>query len=217
VFRIEGAKARRRLISAGFNFAPMGAFFLVEAICAFATPGYSYIRHDISFLGYTACFDTGMGLESTEILCPQLFLLLNLALMAAGVSQLLGLATSLPLWPEVTLARAGLALLAIGAVLLFAVGFWPFNVQPRLHSLSASFNFLTTGLGLVLLGLALRPGTRSGAMALALGLTTLVGLVFYTIGAGQLRGFVERIAAYPVILWYAGTGIAMLRAARRTA
>jgi hypothetical membrane protein len=215
-FRTNSDRDRFRLRSAGLNFAPMGVFFLIEAICALVTPGYSYIRHDISFLGYTACFDTGMGLNgSAEQLCPQIYLLLNLALMIAGVAQIAGVATSLTLWPGGWPARVGLGLLAAGAVLLFMVGLFPFNVQPRIHSLSASFNFLMTGLGLVVLGFALGVRSRVGAVTLVLGLMSLVGLVFYTIGAGQLRGLVERIAAYPQIVWYSFAGISMLRAARR--
>lgn len=193
----------------------MGAFFIIEAICALMTPGYSYLVHDISFLGFTACLDAYDGLGGIVTLCPELAWLINLALAIAGVAQVAGLATTFTMWPVGRLGQLGLVLLGIGGVLVFMVGIFPFNVQPRIHTWSASLHFLFAGLGMGALGLSLGLRSRAGAFAFVMAAISLAGLVGYTFYFGPLRGLVERAAAYPIIIWFAVTGVGMLRAAAK--
>lgn len=215
VFSFTTDKERFRLRSAGLNFAPMALFFVIEAICALTTPNYSYVLHDISFLGFTACFDAIVPGGGVGQLCPNYNLLFNAALIIAAIAQILGLATSRPLWPKNRRVQGALATLGVGAVLLFLVGAFPWNVQPSIHTLSASSNFLVTGIGLVVLGWGIGLHSRFGKVTLGLGVLSLVGLVLYTLGGGPVRGIVERLAAYPQIIWYSGLGVFMLRSARR--
>jgi hypothetical membrane protein len=84
------------------------------------------------------------------------------------------------IWRQRRLTSVGVALVAVSGLGAILSGLFPANVNPGFHVLGALLNFLTASIGLLLLGLGVRK--RNGwlaAWSIALGLTTISGLILY--------------------------------------
>jgi hypothetical membrane protein len=107
------------------------------------------------------------------------------------------------------------AVSGLGAILS---GLFPANVNLGFHVLGALLNFLTASVGLLLLGLGVRK--RNGwlaAWSIALGLTTIAGLILYNsqVFLGLGPGGMERVLGYASVIWAIGLGVALLVGSRR--
>ncbi len=184
---------------------------MAEAITALRWGGrYSYRSNHISDLGALGCA-TG---------CSPWHALMNLSFFVQGVLIAGGaLLLSRRESPGRLggLARFTLLLAALG---LAAVAVAPEDVDLNLHISGARTHFLAGTLGMLFWGLSLvtawhRTGSpRTALLAFAVAAFGDVLLVFENgpmsalIGGGTL----ERLAAYPLPLWLAWTGISLLRA-----
>jgi hypothetical membrane protein len=178
-------------------------FFVAEAIAAAGFAGsYSFRRNYISDLGALGC---GAG-------CSPLHALMNASFVLQGVLIVVGALVVWPLFPQGTLSRLALGLIAASGLGVALVGLAPEDFALAWHYLGAAENLLFCNAGAALLGVALlREGRAPRAVGLlsvafgVIGLAGLAGLAFgYDFGLGS--GGVERVAAYPFPLWIAGMG-----------
>lgn len=171
-------------------------FFVAEAFAAAAVPGYSYRLSYISDLGAEAC---------SEICSPR-HSWMNASFGLQTALILTGLALR-PVRP-----RLGALALAVCAVGAGVVGFAPEDFSPDWHYAGATANLVGSNIGALLCGLAPGAGraARAGIVAGAVGLAACVALGLHAYGALGV-GVVERLAAYPFVLWLAANGAAALR------
>ena len=196
-------------------------FFLAQIIAQLAWPGYSVSQYDISALGVTECgpYTNGSG-GLTFYACSPLHVVMNAGFILLGVLTIAGVLLTRSIWPQRRLTSVGVALVAVSGLGAILSGLFPANVNLGFHVLGALLNFLTASVGLLLLGLGARK--RNGwlaAWSIALGLTTIAGLILYNsqnfLGLGP--GGMERVLGYPSVIWAIGLGAALLVSARRAA
>ena len=166
-------------------------FFVAEAFAAAAVPGYSYFQGYISDLGA----DIGSprhGWMNASFVLQAVLILTGLALGRAR-------------------PRAATTALAVCAVGVGVVGLAPEDVAPGWHYAGAAANLVGCNLGALLSGLAPRAGAaaRTGIAAGAVGLAACGALGLHAYG-GLGVGAVERLAAYPFVLWLAVNGASAL-------
>ena len=159
-------------------------FFALEVFAAAAVPGYSYARDYISDLGAPSLSPRYLWMNASFVLQAGLIL----AGLAGGLAR--GRA-----------AKAALALCALGAAL---VGLAPEDVAPGWHYTGAALNLLGCNLGMMF------TGRRAGLAAGGVGLAACAALGAHAYAALGV-GTVERLAAYPFVLWLAFEGTAALR------
>jgi hypothetical membrane protein len=182
-------------------------FFAGQALAQSGWSGtpYSLVHDTISDLGTSACQRAVRDGHAVE-LCSPWHAAMNVAFVLTGLLIFVGLLLLGQRWPATRLARLGLVCLALAGVGKVVVGWVPWNVDYTLHTLGG-LGFLVGDLGLICLGLALRSRRRWAALAIVLG---AIGLL--TAPAGT--GIAERLADYPMFVWFVLVGIAALRDAR---
>jgi hypothetical membrane protein len=195
-------------------------FFLAQIIAQLAWPGYSVSQYDISALGVTECspYTNGSG-GLTFYACSPLHVVMNTGFILLGVLTIAGVLLTRSIWPLRRLSSVGVALMAVSGLGAILSGLFPANVNLGFHVLGALLNFLTASAGLLLLGIGVRrQNGRLAAWSIALGLTTIVGLVLSSnqIFLGIGPGGMERVTGYPSVVWAIGLGAALIVSARRT-
>ncbi len=197
------AESRARL--GGLAWLGCAQFFAAEAIAASQYRGaYSYRSDFISDLGATACATS----------CSPLHSLMNGSFLLQGVLIATGLVLVRPLLGAGRINRFGALCLFVCAVGVFVVGASPEDVMPSWHYAGAAANLAGCNLAALAIGLG-RGATpsrirRAGVLAGGLGLIACLGLltqILERIGVG----LVERLAAYPFLLWLIAFGAALLR------
>lgn len=190
---------------------------LVEIPVAMAfKPSYDPVHLTISDLGATTC--TVLSYPKGPVaVCSPLHSLLNLthafggvALGAGGV-LLRGLAP--PGWRRVGFVAL---MVATGASWLAAV-LVPVDLDLTWHALVALPAFLTAPTALLLVNGDQMPGPWWRRSARWIGVGALV-ITIAMLPAQALNlplGLIERIALYPVVLWFSGTGACVLLQSRR--
>lgn len=107
-------------------------------------------------------------------------------------------------------ALAGFSCLAVSGVGTILVGTVPSNTIGFLHHLGAGLAFIGGAVGVVLLGFVLRAEPVSvryfsfGSVVVAVAGMALL-LLFYGSGI-DYKGAAERLASYPLIIWFVGIG-----------
>jgi hypothetical membrane protein len=154
-------------------------FFLAMLICEGSLPAYSVSTQAIS--------DFGVG-PTAALFNTSVFFLGLLTLGAAYFYH----RTHKTLWITIPFFLAG-----IGPI---GVGLFPEN-QPLPHAIFAFTSFFFGGLAAVLVSTRVRPPFRY--VSVLLGLVGLVALGLFAAGqyAGIGFGGMERMIAYPVLLW----------------
>lgn len=209
---------RRRVTAGAVVLVCSLQYFLAEQIAAGAwrDPAYSWTRDYISELGAVEC---------GKQVCSPLHVVVpaSLALQAALVVSAAALLSSLARTRAVRgLVRSLAAVHAVGDVIVAAFPWQPEPGANTLHYLGAALA-ATGGVALmVVLGAdALRvPRRRAyGALSLCCALVSLAALVLLrwntTYDAGLPDGLLERLAIDPIVVWLAGTGLALLYATTR--
>ncbi|MFF3392425.1 DUF998 domain-containing protein [Streptomyces sp. NPDC002669] len=197
-------------------------FFVVHGIAesAWAKPAYSWARNNISDLGNAHC---AMQSEpEPRYICSPEHGLMNFSFVTLGLLLVVGVVlTGGALW------RGGAAgvvarLLLVGAGAGFALaGLAPADVDENQHVLGALLIMAVGNIGLVLAAFCLRgrvPAPLRWATGL-LGVTAITALGLFLshryLGLGM--GGMERVAAFPLLVWALGAGVfGLVRPAGRT-
>jgi len=199
-------------------------FFVAEEIARFAWKSpYSMTRNYISDLGAVHCSTSlaGMG-----IVCSPLHWLMNGSFLLQGLLIFCGTLLMRRFFPRGKLFTFALFLIAIAGFGVFVVGLAPEDVNFRLHSFAAAQHFFCGNAGMAMLGIVVLSRSRSslsrtflwmgtlwmGTISLAMGLAGLLGMLLLSqhsyLGCGV--GGMERIVAYPLPIWLAGSGTLFL-------
>ncbi len=191
-----------RSVRTGGAMIGLGAFqfVVVMIVIQLRWPGYSDLTNYISDLGNTAISPL-----------PWLF---NASIILFGILAFVGVLAAWSGFPPGAPRLFGLGLLLIASLAAIAVGCFPENVNPPVHDLSSLVVFAGGGVGLVILGWGMRPGTSWShlrGLSIVLGAITLAALAYYaptqTLGTTFDPGLFERIIVAPIILWAIVTAI----------
>lgn len=210
-------KMGRRIAIGAVCWIATAEFFLAQIVAQWAANGYSIPAHDISFLGIAACgpfVDPATG--ATFDICSPLHSILNAAFVLLGILTLAGAVLTRKAWPQGRSAKVGLIMLGIAAFGPIASGLWPVDVNFPMHAGGAVLHFLIGTTGIVVLGFSqLRDHRLYGVFSIVCGVTAFAGFMLY--GSQTYldlgRGGMQRLAAYPSLVWMAATGIALLTGA----
>ncbi len=200
----------------------------VVAASAWTVPRYDWLHNGTSNLANTRCGFFAAPNASPTYVCSPLHDMVNASFVLTGVLVIVGALLLRRFWPTGWLTDAAMVLwilLGFGKIL---VGFAPENTNIGLH-LMGSLNVPLGSFAVLLLSLLVSRSDRwLGLAGMVLGLLGLVGTVLSTVGEyagpalylGLGPGGMDRVAAYPAILWLiaAGTATAVraVRADRET-
>lgn len=188
--------------------------FMLMAQLAYPCYGgvcYNIFTNPISDLGNTM----------TSPLWP----LFNYSLVVFGLLLFIGIILLIDEYPKGILRNGGLASLLFAALGAIGVGVVPENTVLAIHSVAALIAFFFSGLGILLLGIdfARKFGSKSHspytAYTIVSGLVPLALILLYLLPSGGISstlplsgpgwgfGGVERLIAFPPILWLFVTGV----------
>ncbi|MEV7280008.1 DUF998 domain-containing protein [Streptomyces sp. NPDC093111] len=176
---------------------------------AWARP-YSWARNNISDLGNAHC--ALQAEPEPRYVCSPEHALMNGSFVTLGVLLVVGtLLTGGALWRGGRTAAVARLLLAGAGLGFVLVGLAPADVDENLHVLGALLIMATGNLGLVLAGAALADRTpaalRWGTGLLGVVAITALGLFLSHHYLGLGMGGMERVAAFPVLLWALAAGV----------
>ncbi len=203
----------RRAALGGIFWMLTVVFFVGQAIAQanWAGTPFSLVHNTVSDLGTTACQNAVRDGRSVY-LCSPAHTAMNVAFVLTGLLILAGLALLRDRWPSTRLSQAAVSCLALAGIGKVLVGLVPWNVDFAVHTLGG-LGFLVGDVGLLLLGLTLRAERRWSALALVLGDVGLFGLLTAPAGIG----LAERLADYPMFVWFVLVGAGAIRHTRPAA
>ncbi|MFF4533044.1 DUF998 domain-containing protein [Streptomyces sp. NPDC001407] len=190
----------------------MVQFFVIHVVAesAWARP-YSWARNNISDLGNAHC---AMQTDpEPRYICSPEHGLMNASFTTLGVLLVIGAALTggAALWRRGAAAAVARVLLAGVGVGFVLVGLAPADINENQHALGALLVMGTGNIGLLLAGFALAdhvPGALRW-MTRLLGITALAacGLFLSEHYLGLGMGGMERVAAFPVLVWALAVGV----------
>ncbi|WP_435193577.1 DUF998 domain-containing protein [Streptomyces sp. NRRL F-5630] len=184
---------------------------LVVVQAAWSSP-YSIVQHAISDLGAVTCG----SFEGREV-CSPWHVAANASWAVTGLCIALGAVLLWRLFAHDVRSRIGMALLVVAGLSEVLVGLNPEDTS-ALHVPAAIVTIVSGLVGILLVGSSLmsRPAWRRiGIAGVALGIIGLTATVVLILtGLSPWFGLIERIAAYPILLWVTFTGVAVVRRAR---
>jgi hypothetical membrane protein len=190
-------------------------FYIIHLIVESAWPrSYSWLLYNISDLGNVTC---GMwnGSDNLRYVCSPLHTWMNLSLMAQGSLLVLGVISTWNAWRSKVVNIAPRILLIMVGIGWFLAGFYPADVNENLHVLGAFLIFFLGNIGIILLEAPMRIKAKRAFRRLSIllgviGLTTTVLFLNHTyLGLGM--GGMERLAVFPLQLWFLFTGYVFLK------
>jgi hypothetical protein len=217
--------SRSAVVTGGSLWALAAFQYAVANIVAAAawTSGYSWQDNNTSNLANTQCGMFAGPTGSPAYVCSPLHNVVNTSFVLTGVLVIVGMLLLRKFWPSGWLTDTAMVLwilLGFGKIL---VGLAPENTNIGLHMMG-SLNVPLGSIAVLLLSLLIsRRDLWLGLAGMALGLVGLVGTVLSTVGEyagpalylGLGAGGMDRVAAYPAILWLLGAGIATIVGAFR--
>ncbi|MEU3874247.1 MULTISPECIES: DUF998 domain-containing protein [Streptomyces] len=199
----------------------MAQFFAFHGIvqAAWAEP-YSWARNNISDLGNAHC---ALQPDPTpRYICSPEHALMNTSFITLGALVAAGALLTGPLWRKNATARTARCLLAAGGAGFVLAGLAPADVNENQHALGALLVMGAGNIGLLLAGSGLShtvpPLLRRTTGLLGAAAIAAFGLFLSEHYLGLGMGGMERLAAFPLLLWTltAGTTGLLLRRHRRT-
>ncbi|MEU1403144.1 DUF998 domain-containing protein [Streptomyces sp. NPDC005728] len=183
-------------------------FFVFHGIVqsAWARP-YSWARNNISDLGNAHC--AWQPDPEPRFVCSPQHTLMDASFVVLGVLFVAGVALTGGLWRRGATAVVSRLLLAGAGTGYVLAGLAPADVSENQHVLGALLIMGTGNLGLLLAGAGLEvPGSLRWGSAL-LGAVALAAVVLFLshhyLGLGM--GGMERVAAFPLLVWAAVLGV----------
>jgi len=156
--------------------------------------GYSLLTNYISDLGNTAT--------------SPWHVVFNASIILLGGLAFVGILLAWGGFPAGGRRGLGLLLLLVASVAAILVGLFPENVNPSVHDLASLAVFGPGGIGLVVVGSAMRPATHWAPYRLGsvvLGAITLGALLYYAPTQSSnttfLPGLIERLIVAPILVW----------------
>lgn len=194
---------------------------LIEIPAALLSEGtYSFAQQSISHLGMTGCGEWGDAESPIEVCSPAHPLVNGVAIMAGAMLAIIAFVWHDWIAPTVW-GRCGSFLLAGGGILLAGTGMVPADIDPTLHAVFGFGGAAVQNLGLLAGGLAMIrwPEKRwiahvdFGGLTIGLAVFGLIGTLLMTAPADWSLpiGIIERIAAYPFLVWFILAGWMQLR------
>jgi hypothetical membrane protein len=179
-------------------------FFIAEIVAAsgWKTPPYSWRLNAISDLGATGC-----GLFDDErFVCSPLHSLMNASLVLLGLGMVIG---SVLLYLQLRRSRVGFSLMATAGVGAILVGIFPEDSIFWAHIVGQDLAFVFGNIALIVFGLTLRFPRWFKWYSIASGSVALVALfLFLSHHRFFLElGGMERVVAYPLIIWLIVAGV----------
>lgn len=189
-------------------------YFLAQLIAQLGWPGYSISQLDVSALGVTVCGPfTDPTTHVTISACSPLHAVMNIGFIALGILTIIGIYLTRSVWPKRKLSTVGRVFIMLGGLGEILAGAFPGNVNIPLHATGALLHWVIGGIGILLIGFALRKGSpRLAAFSFVCAALALIGFFLYGsqeyFGLG--RGGMERLTAYPLTVWLIVVGITLL-------
>lgn len=208
----EDVSLRMREIVGGFLWFSIVQYFVMMVVvqAAWTTP-YSIVMHAISDLGAVNC-----GVFEGRDVCSPWHVASNVSWTLTGLSIFLGAVLLWRAFAGGTIGRVGLIIMMVAGVGELLVGLNPQDTS-ELHIPAALVAILGGQAAIVLLGVSLtrRPAWRGpGIAGVALGIVGVTSsIVLFVVGLNEYFGLIERIAAYPILIWLVLAGVAVLRRA----
>lgn len=193
-------------------------FFLVEQFVSMAWPfPYSRVKYFISDLGAVHCdqFTNGVVVATLPV-CSPLHSYMNASFIVLGVAIGVGSVLTRPLFPAGRLTATAQVFFCITGLGAIVVGLVPNDVILPLHLLGAILFLFGASAGMLLLSCSRRFRDQFPAslvlFTLACGGLSLgaTGLFASGITLGLGIGEIERVALYPIPLWFAIAGMYLL-------
>lgn len=179
-------------------------FFIVQVVAASAwkTPAYSWRLNAISDLGATGC-----GLfDDDRLVCSPLHGLMNASLILLGIGMVVG---SVLLYSKLRRSRVGFSLMVMAGIGAILVGIFPEDSIYWVHIVGQDLAFVFGNIALIFFGITLRLPRWFKWYSIVSGLVALVALFLFLshhrffLGLGGM----ERVVAYPLIIWLVVTGM----------
>lgn len=192
-------------------------FFLVQAIvqAAWTTP-FSLAHNMISDLARVTCGPLHRS-PTITVACSPLHALMNLSIALNGLLIVVGYVALRTRWPGTRVVAVGLAMLALTAPGHLMVGLFPSDTATLLHTIGAGSILALANPGMLVTGLgAWRNRRRQAAISLLLGAVGLVGTIGFLWSIDPLigTGGYERLAFYPLTIWFGVMGLLELASMR---
>lgn len=173
-------------------------FLIVQVVAAagWKTPPYSWRLNAISDLGATGC-----GLfDDDRFVCSPLHSLMNASLVLLGLGMVVG---SVLLYAQLRRSRVAFSLMAAAGVGALIVGIFPEDSVFWAHIAGQDLAFIFGNIALIIFGLTLRFPRWFKWYSVASGSVALVALfLFLSHHRFFLElGGMERVVAYPLIIW----------------
>jgi len=178
-------------------------FWATQIVVAWQwSPPYSLARDTISDLGNTSC-----GQWNAHYVCSPFHDLMDASLIVLGTCMILGSAFIAFSLASSRTTVIGFACMAASGAGVIAAGIFPENSIPAFHGLGTAAAFLAGNIGLIALAVALKVPATWRVYSFASGAVALLALASYASGHYALgEGGIERVVAYPQVVWLAVTG-----------
>lgn len=178
-------------------------FFILQAVAAssWQSPLYSWRLNAISDLGATSC-----GMFDDRLVCSPLHSVMNTSLILLGIGMVVG---SVLLYVTLRRSRVAFLLMALAGVGVALVGVFPEDSIFWAHIVGQDLAFVFGNIALIIFGLTLRFPRWFKWYSIASGLVALVALMLFLSHQRFFLelGGMERVVAYPLIVWLIVTGM----------
>lgn len=189
-------------------------FFIVQVVVAAAwtKPLYSWRLNAISDLGAVKCGP----FDNSRLVCSPQHGLMNASFILLSLCMTVG---AVLLYQQFRKSRAGFSMMAISGIGAFLVGLFPEDTVFWAHITGQDLAFLFGNIALIIMGLRLPLPRWLKWYSVASGVVALSGMYLFLshhrffLGLGGM----ERVAAYPQIIWLVVFGLYMLAGRDRVA
>lgn len=187
-------------------------FFLVQVVVASAwRSGYSWRFDAISDLGATLC-----GHFDGRHVCSPLHGLMNASLVLLGLTMVIGSALS---YQAARSSRVGFSMMALAGTGAILVGLFPEDTIYWVHVTGQDLAFVLGNVALIVIGITFPSARWFKLFSIASGIVGLAALALFLTHNRFFLGLggMERVVAYPLIIWQVVFGLTLLNSRGRLA